>query len=224
MSRTPGPLLLRLIILACVLGGASGSSCHLEAAGIDGVGPFDGTAGRAGNLERLERAASAAADSLLDAIGARDSLCLAVVPHDAAWLLEQALIERAGARGLGVRRCDRSDARRVDVAIAAIGVLYARIDEGLERVASIRLSSSAPVPLADNGAGGELRTFTTESSVTDTLAVADTTGLAVAAYPYTVGTIIDSDGGGFWSRIVEPAVVLAASAIVAILLFTVRSQ
>jgi hypothetical protein len=114
--------------------------------------------------------------------------------------------------------------RRLDVAITSIGVLYRRIDEGIERTASLAISASAPGPLAESGGVRPLRSLRFAGELADTLALADTAGLADAAYPYTIGTMAQADSGSFWRTIVEPAVVLAASAIVAILLYTVRSQ
>lgn len=213
MARLVSPLLLHLALICGVLA-ASGAWSGVQSA--EPITPR--------NLERLERCAAGAADSLLDALDVNDTICVAVVAHDAGWLLESALVERATARGIAVLRCDRSDARRVDVAITTIGVVYRRIDEGIERVASLSLSAGSAAPIAESGTAGPLRSHRIAAALTDTLAAADTSGLSDAAYPYTVGTVISADGGGFWRTIVEPAVVLAASAIVAILLFTVRSQ
>jgi hypothetical protein len=132
---------------------------------------------------------------------------------------------RRARRGVDVRRCDPSDTRRVDVAIAAIGVVYTVTDDDLiERRAALAISANAPHRMTESGSTGPLRSYRIAAEAVDTLARADTTGLAVATYPYTVGTMSAASSGGFWSKIVEPAVILAASAVVAILLFTVRSQ
>ena len=214
MPRTIPPL-VRLVALAAGL--AAGAASTFAA------GSFESTP--RGNLERLEECAATVADSILSTVGARDSLCLAIVPHDAAWLLERALVERASARGVSVQRCEAADARRLDVAIASIGVVYSVTDDdAIERRAALSISASAPAPITEAGRGAALRTFRVEAELVDTLAHPDTAGLAIASYPFTVGTMPAADSGGFWSKIVEPAVVLAAAAIVAILLFTVRSQ
>lgn len=176
------------------------------------------------NLERIERSAAVAADSLLDAVDARDSLCVAVVPHAAAWIVERAIVERAAARGVAISRCDAAEARRLDVAITSVGVVYATAGDVRTRTASVAISASTPIAMAESGPAGALRSIRAVSDLVDTLDAADTAGLADAAYPFTVGIDTAADSGGFWQKIVEPAVVLAASAIVAILLFTVRSQ
>lgn len=213
MARSLSPLLRTLALIAGMLG----------AAGVTPARALVNAPLATSNLARLELAAAAAADSLLDRIDG-DTLCVAVVEHDARWLLESAIVERAAARGVTVRRCEASDAGRIEVAIITIGVVYRRIDDGLERVATLSLSSSAPSSLAESGTTRPLRALRAAAALADTLAAADTAGLGDAAYPYSIGTVADDSSGGFWRTIVEPAVVLAASAIVAILLFTVRSQ
>src|SRR5687767_14858769 len=59
------------------------------------------------NLERIEQAAAELADSLVLGVSTVDSLCLTVVPHDAAWIVERAIADRATLRGIAIRRCER---------------------------------------------------------------------------------------------------------------------
>jgi hypothetical protein len=214
MAR-PRSTLLRTIGCLAALLAATGLPPAARAAGSLG----------SGNLEQIEACATATADSLLDALGGSDSVCVAIVPHPAAWLLEQAIVERASARSRSVGRCDAADRRRLDVAITDVGVVYRSTDDdAIERTARMSISASAPAAIAESGATGMLRTVRIERQLVDTIAAADTIGASIAAYPYTVGVVASAGSGSFWQRIVEPAVVLAASAIVAILLFTVRSQ
>ena len=197
---------------------AVAAACALA---IAAPGATAATPGPATNLERLEAAAAALADSLITGIASSDSLCLSLVPHDAAWLVERAIVDRAASRGVSIRRCESFDPRRVDVAITSLGVLYRETDDGaLERVTSMQWSVSAAVAHL----GGQLARFEYATENVDTVEATDTTSLATSGYPFTSGIAVAHDSGGFWKRIVEPAVILAASAIVVILLFTVRSQ
>lgn len=178
--------------------------------------------GASTNLERLEQCAADAADSLLTFAGSRDSLCLSIVAHDAGWVIERAFIERATSRGMAVHRCDDVDARRIDVAIREIGVVYHVTDDD-EIAREARLDISANIGRTGN-AGPGLETRRVSVTRVDTVSADDTLMLADANYRFTDGVAAATPSAGFWKRIVEPAVVLAASAIIVILLFSVRSQ
>ena len=176
------------------------------------------------NLARLQECARAAADSLLEGFAAGDTLCLSVADHPAAWIVEQAVTAVANARRNVIATCGPGDPRSLSVAITAIGVEYRETEDSdsLERNALLSVSALLPGGSRPGGISG--RTSRTLSSArADTVATDDLGVQEGAGYPFAKGSS-PASSGGFWSKVVEPAIVLGATAVVVILLFTVRSQ
>jgi hypothetical protein len=194
-----------------------------------------GATAQEGNLDRLEACARALCDSLLDAYPDKEPLCVDIVRHPASWMLEQAMLQSAAAHGIPVTTCDSSSSEALTLAVTAIGMEYHEIDaeDSLARDARIEASAIMParkfrMPQHGNGtveSGPVGRTSASYAIVRrDTVGADQTPLLEASGYDYARGTLPPRSGGGVWKKIVEPAVVLGAAVVMAILLFTVRSQ
>lgn len=164
------------------------------------------------NLELMARCAGWLGDSVL--AGSSDSVCARVAAHPASWLIDQGLVESAARKPVRIVSCD---APAVSVAILSIGVSYQEADDRLARDVSLRA-----VVLAESS-GRERTSRTVSVAVRDTIDADLLETVENSGYEFTRGAPPPS-GGGFWSKVVEPAVVLGATVVMTILLFTVRSQ
>ncbi len=172
-----------------------------------------------GNLERLRQCAQTLADSAIGFYAEGDTVYLEVVPHPASWLLEQAVLTSAMARNIGVTSSAAERSRRLLLAITSVGIEYRHTDD------ADLLSRSCMLQLDASLATGDMRTGRSFSAVIlDTVQADQSSMLEASGYDFARGRLPAEPGGGFWKTIVEPAVVLGASVVVAILLFTVRSQ
>jgi hypothetical protein len=174
------------------------------------------------NIDRLSECARRMSDSLMSGYRTGDTICLHVAEHPASWIVDQAALGAATARGLHVRPCDGGSRAGIDLAITDIGIDYREIDEidSLERRA--RLACSAA--LTQTGAADSRTARTLEIALVDSIAAADVAAVEAPGYDFAKGSRTADASGGFWNRVVEPAVILGASAVMVILLFTVRSH
>jgi hypothetical protein len=178
------------------------------------------------NLEQLQNLARLLSDSLLTGYTRHDTFCLRVAEHPAAWIVEQSMLAAAEKQGFRMGDCDSSLRRRIALAITSIRVTYRPLEDAdsIERVAELSVDATLP----EHGSGttgflGELHRPLT-ASVTDTVAIGDTVSIANPGYEFARASLPSGSKPGFWDKIIEPAVVLGASAVIVILLFTVRSQ
>jgi hypothetical protein len=107
------------------------------------------------------------------------------------------------------------------VAITGLGVEYREVDDQdlLERDVSMEITATLP---GTSAGARSVRAYALHAI--DTVNSDRTSLLEASGYSFTKGIGPARAGGGFWKKIVEPAVVLAASAVIVVLLFTVRSQ
>lgn len=195
--------------------------CGLVIASVSGV------ANQATNLERLQTCAEVVGDSLLMSMSNNESqeLCLRVVDHPASWIVDQSMIRKATERGFSVLPCKPPFPNDVLVAITNIGVRYFELDDQdyLRREVKLGLSASLP---KQNGPGSAIQrvTETREIVLHDTIEAVQAPFLESPAYTFTVGAKIHRNTSNFWSKVVEPAVVIGSTVVMVILLFTTRSQ
>ncbi|MBS1913563.1 MAG: hypothetical protein JST22_16365 [Bacteroidetes bacterium] len=171
------------------------------------------------NLDVLGLCARQVCDSALASQPDSSGFCAVVIRHPASWLVEENMAQAAASHGMQVRSCD-SDAS-VTIALRSIGVAYdvvAGDDDHVSREASIEVSALL------RSSGGAIRETHYRSVRRDTVAADQVPRLDGSGYDFTRGTQPAQPGGGFWSRVVEPAVVIGASVVMTILFFTVRSQ
>ncbi len=171
------------------------------------------------NLEMLSTCARAACDSALMQSATGSALCVEVIRHPASWVVENALPASAEAHGVSVLACDSTAA--LTLALRSIGVVYGAIDgddEHLERTSTLQLSAVH----RSKAAAGTARTITVVAR--DTVPSAALPTLDGSGYDFARGVPPPASGGGFWSKVLEPAVVVGASVVMTILFFTVRSQ
>jgi len=176
----------------------------------------------ADNLERLRGCAVSVADSVLAPFAEGDTVCLDIAGHPAAWLVEQSVLGRAMERNIGVVPCPSERGVRIGLAVTAIGIDYGPTDDADLLARYCRLDVGASLPIAGAANSRMVHTFSVIAG--DTVEVDQTSSIEASGYDFARGTIPRQAGGGFWKKIIEPAVVLGASAVIAILLFTVRSQ
>lgn len=174
------------------------------------------------NLERLRACAVAIADSALGRYAAGDTISLELAPHPASWLLESTLLGAATARGIGVVSSPSPSAGRLVMAITSIGVGYQETDDDDLLVRECRLGADAS--FSENGPRGRRLAGSFSALLQDTVQADETSLLEASGYDFTRGALPTTASSGFWKTIVEPAVVLGASVVITILLFTVRSQ
>jgi len=178
------------------------------------------------NLERLRSCADEVADSVVHLFAPGDTLCVTVAVHPASWLIDQAMLAVAERRGNVVSSCQENGDVGLGFAINAIGIDYLPVDEtdSVERRARLDLAVSLPPLKGTNGSiGRSLRSFS--ATLTDTVATGMLDIMEGSGYDFARGKRPPPPGStGFWSKIVEPAIVLGATAVVVILLFSVRSQ
>ena len=174
------------------------------------------------NLERLRECATAIADSALGSYAAGDTISLEVVPHPASWLLDRSALDAAASRGIGVASSPAERSGKLLMAITHVGVEYRETDDAdlLARHCTLQVDAS----FSEKGASGNRSARSFSASVRDTVPADQTSILEASGYDFARGTLPAGPSGGFWRTIVEPAVVLGASVVITILLFTVRSQ
>jgi len=184
-----------------------------------------------GNLERIEECARVICDSLLSGFPSGAPLCIQVVRHPASWVMEEALLRTAETRGVRIVACDSGGASsevEITLAVTAIGIEYRAIDpdDSLERDARIEASAILTQRSgASNGglpAGRSLRSYV--AARRDTVGADQTSRIEASGYDFAKGNLPTRGSSGIWKKLVEPAVVLGASVVMVILLFTVRSQ
>ena len=177
------------------------------------------------NLEQLRQSARLISDSLLRSRGSStDTLCLHVVRHPASWLLDEGMIASASERGIPVSGCDSATSDALLLAITGAGVSYAEIDDDEHLARETRLEVSALIPPNWGGTpGGRMATHYAIVR-RDTVRADQTSLLEATGYDFVRGTLPPRQSSGFWKKVVEPAVVIGASVVLVILLFTVRSQ
>ena len=187
----------------------------------------EGTANQITNLERLQNCAEVVGDSLLMSMSNNESqeLCLRVVEHPASWIVDQAMIRKATERGFTVLPCKPPFPNDVLVAITNIGVRYFELDDQDYLRREVKLGLSASLPKQD-GAGSQIQrvTETREIVLKDTIEAIQAPFLESPAYNFTVGEKIHRNKSNFWSKVVEPAVVIGSTVVMVLLLFTTRSQ
>jgi|GEM_PF-2353667 len=173
------------------------------------------------NLARLRECARIIADSVAAELGG-DTICVAVVNHQAGWLLDQSIVLATEERKLPLRLCDSAHPAGATLAITSLGVFYQELDDddAIERLAQFEVS--ATLPRRAGGTGRTVRTYSV--GLRDTVAADATSLIERSGYEFARGSFPPSNGGGFWKKLVEPAVVLGATVIMVVLLFTVRSR
>jgi hypothetical protein len=189
---------------------------------VAGALPESASAQRS-NLERLQLCARQLADSLLVPFHGGDSVAVATVEHPAGWLVDGQFLQAAESQGITVLGGDRVPSVRI--AVLDIGVEYRQTDESdrLQRTAALGLNSVVSLPLA--GSSESARTVRDlRTTLVDTIDASQALGLESPGYPFSKGIVTATGSPGFWEKIVEPVVVLGASVVMVILLFTVRSQ
>jgi hypothetical protein len=178
------------------------------------------------NLQFLQQCARQAGDSLIAGYGAGDTICLSVAAHPATWLLEEAALNAALEHGIYVRHCPERPDNGISIAVRSLGIAYLPLDEpdSVQRIAHLEVS--AAMDASPESPTGARRRLTRSISVrrTDTVSADGTSVLEASGYEFARGTLPPRQPSGFWSKIIEPAVILGASAVMVILLFTVRSQ
>ncbi|HVZ41283.1 MAG TPA: hypothetical protein VHI13_18530 [Candidatus Kapabacteria bacterium] len=171
------------------------------------------------NLDVLALCARQVCDSALASQPDSSGFCAVVIRHPASWLVEENMAQAAAGRGMHVRSCDSNAS--VTIALRSVGVAYDAIagdDDRMSREATIEVSALLRPP------DGVIRETHYRSVRRDTVAADQIPRLDGSGYDFARGTQPVQPGGGFWSRVVEPAVVIGASVVMTILFFTVRSQ
>lgn len=182
---------------------------------------------RQSNLERIQMCADIAGDSLLMSMNNNESreICVRVVDHPASWIVDQSMIRKAAERGFSVLPCKPPFPGDILVAVTNIGVRYVELEDRdyLRREVKLGLSASLP---RQNEAGTAVRrvTETREVVLQDTIEAVQAPFLESPAYDFTVGAKIVRNQSNFWSKVVEPAVVIGSTIVMVVLLFTTRSQ
>jgi hypothetical protein len=178
------------------------------------------------NLQFLQQCARQAGDSLIAGYGSTDTLCLSVAAHPAAWLLEEGALSAALDHGIYVRHCAEGADNGISIAVRSLGITYLPLDEpdSVQRIAHLEVS--AALDARPESPTETRRRLTRSISVdrSDTVSADGTSMLEASGYEFARGTMPPRQSSGFWSKIIEPAVILGASAVMVILLFTVRSQ
>ncbi len=188
--------------------------------------PLDGSELPTDNVTELRMALNRLGDSLLGHFQRGDSIALEVVAPDGAWLVMQELVDAAERRGVMVLPVGSVGVPSLTASVGALAVRYGRTSEpdSLERVVTVSLNAVVPTGRAGPSEKGYLVSRLFSTSQTDTVAVADTSFIESGGFAFSHGRPPDVASGGFWSRIVEPVVVIGSAAIMVILLFSVRSQ
>jgi hypothetical protein len=178
------------------------------------------------NLQFLQQCARLAGDSLVAGYHSTDTLCLSVAAHPAAWLLEEGALSSALEHGIVVRHCADATDNGISIAVRSLGIAYLPLDEpdSVQRIAHLELSAILDAPPESRGEGGRRLTRSISVRRSDTVSADGTSLLEASGYEFARGTLPARQSSGFWSKIIEPAVILGASAVMVILLFTVRSQ
>ncbi len=174
------------------------------------------------NLERLRECAAAIADSALAHYAAGDTISLELAPHPASWLLESTLLGAARQRGIGVVSSASPSGGRLVMAITSIGVAYGQTDD--DDLLTRECGIGADASFTERGGAGRRMGGSFSAILGDTVEADETSLLEASGYDFTRGALPSTASSGFWKTIVEPAVVLGASVVITILLFTVRSQ
>ncbi len=175
------------------------------------------------NLMRLRECARIIADSVAADLGS-DTICVAIVNHQAGWLLDQAVISAGEERKIPIRICDSTHPAEATLAITSLGVFYQELDDdddAIGRLAQLEVSATLPRRAGGN-AGRTVRIYSV--ALRDTVPADGTSLIERSGYEFARGSFPASNGGGFWKKLVEPAVVLGATVIMVVLLFTVRSR
>lgn len=175
------------------------------------------------NLEQIQQCARTLADSVLMPFADGDSLRLVVVEHPAGWLIDGQFLEAAADRGLRVT--DSPAAPALTVAVTGLGIEYLETEESdrLLRRASLVLNTIVPAVAGIRGSSSRIAGMFATALV-DTIEASQAVALESPGYPFSKGMVVSTASPGFWGKIVEPVVVLGASVVMVILLFTVRSQ
>lgn len=187
------------------------------------------------NVSVAERTARIIADSLLSPFKAGDTVCVHVTAAPGAWVVEVALLRCAAGRNLTIAECEASGGEHsaLDLQFVNASLTYWPLDaiDSLERRVAIEAFGRYAIRtgLAESTArdisGGATMVYsgvTFEASALDTIALSDSS--FVAGPPPFSPAIPVLRTSGFWTRVVEPAIVLGAAVVMTILLFTVRSQ
>lgn len=189
--------------------------------------PFATVEAQPDNLEQLQSCARNLADSVVRLFDRNDTLCVTIAENPASWIVDQAMLAVAERRGNVIRSCDQREDAAIGLAINAIGIEYLPVDESDSMERRTRLDLNVSLPALEKGTNGtvgrSLRSFS--SLLTDTVATDAIAALEASGYEFVHGKRPPPAGStGFWSKVVEPAIVLGATAVVVLLLFTVRSQ
>jgi hypothetical protein len=178
------------------------------------------------NLQFLQQCARLAGDSLVAGYAVTDTLCLSVATHPAAWLLEEAALSAALDHGIFVRHCAETPDNGISIAVRSLGIAYLPLDEpdSVQRVAHLEVSAALDAPPESPTEARRRLTRSISVRRADTVSADETSVLEASGYEFARGTMPPRQSSGFWSKIIEPAVILGASAVMVILLFTVRSQ
>lgn len=203
------------------------SICALTVVLMLALLPSNGVASQTTNLERLTTGVETVGDSLLMSMQGLESneICIRVVEHPADWLVEQGLIRRAEAAGMTVVPCRPPLPNDILVAVTDIGVRYVELEDGdyVRREIKVGLSASLPRP-SETGRRVERVTETRQIVLSDTIETDQAVFLENPAYDFTVGAKVVRNKSDFWGKVVEPAVVVGATIVMVVLLFTTRSQ
>lgn len=188
--------------------------------------PPDGPELPEGNLTELRRALYGLSDSILAHFSHGDSISLEVVAPDGAWLVLQELVAAAERRGVAVLPGGAVGVRSLTASVGGLGVRYLRTDEpdSLERIVTVALNAVVPTGTGGPSEKGYLVSRLFSATRIDTVAASDTSYIESGGFAFSQGIPPDTASGGFWSKIVEPVVVIGSAAIMVILLFSVRSQ
>ena len=182
---------------------------------------------RQSNLERIQMCADLVGDSLLMSMNNNESrdICVRVVEHPASWIVDQSMIRQAAERGFSVLPCKPPFPGDILVAITNIGVRYVELEDQDYLRREVKLGLSASLPRQNEaGAGVRRVTETREVVLQDTIEAVQAPFLESPAYDFTVGAKIVRNKSNFWNKVVEPAVVIGATVVMVVLLFTTRSQ
>lgn len=186
------------------------------------------------NVAVVERSAKSAADSLLAHFIPGDSLCLSVVGAPGSWLVEMAILREASARRILVLSSSNCSYGVSEAHIAAkkIAVRFSPIDDSDSLVRSAEISIAGAIGLVGAarvrwGEGGDDDSRAQivvdyQTTHVDTIARQDSS--TVSGPPPFNSTIPPRPTSGFWVRIIEPAIVIGATVVATVLLFTVRSK
>ena len=149
--------------------------------------------------------------------------CIRTIEAANDWLVRDAFTNAATKLGTTIADCIPPFENEILVVITDIRVQLQEIDDELySRTVAVSLSMSIPYR-DDHGLSKRVSRTETED-ITDTIAGPDVDSYESSELPFTKPIVTRNAGGGFWSDVAEPIVVVGTTIAMIVVLFTTRGN